>query len=316
MIIRRAVAVATVLVLSGAVLGNSAVATQSQKRVKSDDYVSSDPDKAVRAFIYADHTVIELDSYSVALAVKDDSGGTIGVTRDGRYARLDGKLNHFTALVNGEPVVFTRAGWQAPQLVPVLLEAKANAKASPQTGNPSSAANEPSSSSATLALGHDEKVVAMPSAQQPASSGASSATGGSGVPPVAAPTSLAIASTSVPASQPAAASANVLAGDNNSTSFASPEAQGASTEPFMLTAGEPLEAQLFAWAKRAGWKVLWRMPDDSNWIVPNSQSCGPDFESAVRQVVQTLAGNGEDIVGDSWRGNHTIVISQSGATDQ
>jgi hypothetical protein len=85
---------------------------------------------------------------------------------------------------------------------------------------------------------------------------------------------------------------------------------------FALVAGEPLEAQLFAWAKRAGWKVLWNLPEDNNWIVPGDQACGTNFETAVKQVIETLAANGIDIVGDSWRGNRTIVLSQSGATDQ
>jgi hypothetical protein len=85
---------------------------------------------------------------------------------------------------------------------------------------------------------------------------------------------------------------------------------------FNLVAGEPLEAQLMAWAKRAGWKVLWNLPPDDNWIVPGDESCGADFESAIKRVIEELASNGADVVGDSWRGNHTIVVSQSGATEQ
>jgi hypothetical protein len=71
-----------------------------------------------------------------------------------------------------------------------------------------------------------------------------------------------------------------------------------------------------AWASRAGWKVLWNLPPDNNWIVPGDEDCGTNFEAAVQHVTESLAANGADIVGDSWRGNHTIVITQSGATDQ
>jgi hypothetical protein len=85
--------------------------------------------------------------------------------------------------------------------------------------------------------------------------------------------------------------------------------------PFSLVAGEPLESQLMNWARRAGWKVLWNLPDDNNWIVPGDEACGTDFETAVSHVIEELASNGADVVGDSWRSNHTIVITQSGATE-
>jgi hypothetical protein len=85
---------------------------------------------------------------------------------------------------------------------------------------------------------------------------------------------------------------------------------------FELVAGEPLEAQLMAWAARANWHVLWNLPQDNNWIVPGDKSYGSDFEAAVQHVIESLAENGADIVGDSWRENHTIVITQSGATEQ
>ncbi|SAL05771.1 Toxin co-regulated pilus biosynthesis protein Q [Caballeronia calidae] len=69
------------------------------------------------------------------------------------------------------------------------------------------------------------------------------------------------------------------------------------------------------WAQRAGWKVLWNLPDDNNWIVPGDEVCGTDFEAAVNHVIEELASNGADVVADSWRGNHTIVMTQSGATE-
>ncbi len=75
-----------------------------------------------------------------------------------------------------------------------------------------------------------------------------------------------------------------------------------------------MEAQLLDWAKRAGWTVLWKVSDA--WVVPGNKSYGADFESAVKRVTEDLAANGADIIGDSWRDNHTIVITQNGAAEQ
>ncbi len=88
----------------------------------------------------------------------------------------------------------------------------------------------------------------------------------------------------------------------------------APTRPFDLIAGESVEAQLQEWAKRVGWTVLWNVSDA--WVVPGNNSYGTDFESAVKRVTEDLAANGADIVGDSWRDNHTIVITQNGAAEQ
>ncbi|CAJ0781280.1 TcpQ domain-containing protein [Ralstonia chuxiongensis] len=84
--------------------------------------------------------------------------------------------------------------------------------------------------------------------------------------------------------------------------------------PFALVAGESVESQLLAWAKLAQWNVLWNVHD--TWLVPGNKDYGTDFESAVRRVTEDLAVNGADILGDSWRGNRTIVISQNGAAGQ
>ena len=87
-----------------------------------------------------------------------------------------------------------------------------------------------------------------------------------------------------------------------------------SNRPFELIADESVEQQLLEWARRAGWKVLWRVQDA--WVVPGNKSYGDDFESAVKRVTEDLAANGTDVLGDSWRGNHTIVITQNGAAEQ
>lgn len=79
---------------------------------------------------------------------------------------------------------------------------------------------------------------------------------------------------------------------------------------FRLVKGEALQQQLQNWAARAGWTVAWNVPD--GWIVPGDKDYGSDFEGAVKRVVEELANNGADVVGDSWRGNRTVIISQNG----
>lgn len=104
------------------------------------------------------------------------------------------------------------------------------------------------------------------------------------------------------------------------TASAQPSTQGAAAVPpsaapvvgvvFRLVKGEPLQQQLQHWAARAGWTVAWNIPD--GWIVPGNKDYGSDFEGAVKRVVEELASNGADVVGDSWRGNRTVIISQNG----
>nr|WP_311530338.1 TcpQ domain-containing protein [uncultured Ralstonia sp.] len=136
---------------------------------------------------------------------------------------------------------------------------------------------------------------------------------------------------SVPASKQAAAptASKQAAGSSTEPSTAAskvaltettPAAVSASTPPvsapttFSLVAGESVESQLLAWAKRAKWNVLWSVQDA--WVVPGNKDYGTDFESAVKSVTEDLAGNGADILGDSWRGNNMIVITQNGAAGQ
>jgi len=79
---------------------------------------------------------------------------------------------------------------------------------------------------------------------------------------------------------------------------------------YRLVKGEPLQQQLQKWAARAGWTVAWNVPD--GWIVPGDKDYGGDFEGAIQRVVEELASNGADVVGDGWRGNRTVIISQNG----
>lgn len=79
---------------------------------------------------------------------------------------------------------------------------------------------------------------------------------------------------------------------------------------FRLVKGELLQLQLQKWAALANWTISWNVPD--SWIVPGDRDYGGDFEAAVQRVVEELATNGADVVGDSWRGNRTIIITQNG----
>ncbi|WP_218275036.1 TcpQ domain-containing protein, partial [Pseudomonas sp. GW460-13] len=56
---------------------------------------------------------------------------------------------------------------------------------------------------------------------------------------------------------------------------------------YRLVKGEPLQQQLQKWATRAGWTVIWNVPD--GWIVPGDKDYGGDFELAVKRVVEELA---------------------------
>lgn len=83
-------------------------------------------------------------------------------------------------------------------------------------------------------------------------------------------------------------------------------------DAFSLVAGQSLQMQLAAWAKRAGWSVAWNLPDD--FIVPGGRTYTSDFMASITRVVETLAANGADVRADIWTGNRSVVIHQNGAT--
>lgn len=91
---------------------------------------------------------------------------------------------------------------------------------------------------------------------------------------------------------------------------ANPSLSTAPAGMFRLVKGELLQLQLQKWAALANWTISWNVPD--SWIVPGDRDYGGDFEAAVQRVVEELATNGADVVGDSWRGNRTIIITQNG----
>ncbi|MBN3761065.1 toxin co-regulated pilus biosynthesis Q family protein [Burkholderia sp. Ac-20365] len=82
---------------------------------------------------------------------------------------------------------------------------------------------------------------------------------------------------------------------------------------FDLVAGQSLEAQIQAWAKRVGWSVVWKATDD--YIVPAPSSYGSDFIVATQTVFDDAAKNGADFRADIYKGNRSVVIDQSGASE-
>lgn len=83
--------------------------------------------------------------------------------------------------------------------------------------------------------------------------------------------------------------------------------------PFALKAGESLETQLQGWAAKAGWTVIWNLPND--WIVPGAATFTPDFETSANRVVEALSHNGADVRADVYTVNKTIVIHQAGGSN-
>ncbi|WP_180727778.1 TcpQ domain-containing protein [Paraburkholderia largidicola] len=340
----RTAALLAVLVLTGAVSNKAAYAASSVP-----DYTSSDSSIAVHAFIYADHTVIQLDSYSSALTIKDDSGGTIGFTRNGRYARLDGKLNHFTALVNGEPVVFTRRGWEAPRVIPVAVKvadvhvaapvatasAPAAASAAAIAYAPASAAKAASApavasaptvasavqtasapaaaSGAALGLAPNEKVVAVPAAPHAASAPAAARA----VPPILA---------SKPAAAPVQASAVVPAVVTKASPPVSLDvatvtlppsgaaATAAAVPSWTLRRGRLVSSELREIGGHFGWHVEWFYPREV--VVPADTTYSGDFQQVATQAITTLKSNGLLINAKFWEGNKTLVVRGAGTMPQ
>ncbi|MFJ4291237.1 TcpQ domain-containing protein [Cupriavidus sp. NPDC089707] len=123
----------------------------------------------------------------------------------------------------------------------------------------------------------------------------------------------AVSPTLLAANTPTAGAAPSMAPSTAASMASTPAVPTSAPAPgavFRLVKGEALQQQLQNWAARAGWAVAWNVPD--GWIVPGDKDYGSDFELAVKRVVEELANNGADVVGDSWRGNRTVIISQNG----
>jgi sarcosine oxidase gamma subunit len=79
---------------------------------------------------------------------------------------------------------------------------------------------------------------------------------------------------------------------------------------FHLHAASSTEIQLKAWAKGAGWTVVWNTPDD--WIVPVDHTFTTDFQEAAQAVLTALAENGADIRVDVYPDDRSVVVRQAG----
>lgn len=295
----RTAALFAVFVLLGAVSHKAAYAVSS--RAPAGDYTQSDSSVPVHAFIYADHTVLELDSYSTPLQINDDSGGHISFTQDGRYARLDGKLNHFTAYVDGRPVVFTRKGWSAPKLLLV--------DPSPAVGASASAvAKAPIAASPALGLAPNEKLVSAPAAAHAASAAA--------VPAVAS-AAVASAASGVPPLVPAHAASSPSLDVATVTLAASGAAVVPPAPPvqiWVLRQGRLVGHELQGWAALAGWNVVWQLQRDI--LVPADTTYSGDFQKSAADVITTLASNGMLIHVKFYEANKTMVVSGPGTVPQ
>ncbi len=76
-----------------------------------------------------------------------------------------------------------------------------------------------------------------------------------------------------------------------------------------LQQGTLIGKVLDAWAKKAGWTVVWQLTQD--WSVPSSTTLSGDFKAVVTKVVTALAKEGVDIHA-VFHSNNTVVISGTG----
>jgi hypothetical protein len=339
----RAACVVTAWVLLGAGLCSGAYAVQS--RVKGDEYTSSDPGNPIRAYVYADHTVVELESYKSALTIVDDSGGNVGYSMDGHYANLAAKLNHFAAYVNGRRLVFTRKGWEPPR--PAVLVADAGvtsptltlgpdesvvsssplAARSESTMHPKAATVAPASSTVAEKLSAkanakaDPAIIASSPTRDSDAKLAQSSThdplasdlqpGASAPVPVVA--AIPAASASAVAASSTAATVDPLSVESVTIPGAgTPESDPAArVQTWQLAKGEPIGKKLSEWAARVHWTVDWEYPTDI--IAPADTTFTGDFYTVSGNVIQTLHKNGALIYTHFYKGDNVQRVWKSGS---
>jgi hypothetical protein len=309
----RAAAVATVLVLAGAVFCGGVFAVPSHKKVTADDYVASDPDSPIRAFIYADHTVVQLDSYKSALSIVDDSGGTISYTEDGKFATLPARLNHFTAYINGRGIEFTRSGWTPPRVIKIasaegiapgvtLDVAGSEGPSTPTRPKTANTASAVAGAPAVPTAAHTAKFAGVPplltaaalgAASAPAASIASARAAAASTPTAASAPSLAVASVTVPGTEE------------------KPTDPAQQVQTWQIDAGQPIGATLVKWGKRVNWNVDWKYPRDI--IAPSSVTYTGDFITVSSKVISTLHEDGALIYTHFYTEGRYQRIWKSGA---
>lgn len=98
-----------VLMLCAAIAAVPAAARVSNRQLTNDFNISSTAGHSgvVRAFFYNQTTVIEFESYPLYFSVVDSSGVEIPFQREGKFARLRGRHEEFSASVDGKKVQFS-----------------------------------------------------------------------------------------------------------------------------------------------------------------------------------------------------------------
>jgi hypothetical protein len=223
-------------------------------------------------------------------------------------------------LVDGDPVEFTRRGWNPPRIITIAAKAPVDAKPSmpasavvaatpaAAASAPVASASAPAAASAPLGLAPNEKLVTLPPATHPASgvavpAGASAAVAASGasVPPIVTAKTVGPASLNVATVTLAASSATVAA-------------PIPPLESWTLRQGRLVGHELRTMGARAGWNVVWQLQRDV--VVPADTTYTGDFEKAAGDVITTLASNGLLIHAKFYQGNKTMVVSGPGTVPQ
>lgn len=97
---------------------NFAPLDRTQASANSQDYLASRPATdarvQVRAFVYGQTTVLEFTAFPAFLVIRDDQNRPVEFTRIGNYARMLGKLDHFTVWANGQGTTFASTRTTTP----------------------------------------------------------------------------------------------------------------------------------------------------------------------------------------------------------
>ncbi|WP_244104410.1 TcpQ domain-containing protein [Burkholderia gladioli] len=218
----------------------------------------------------------------------------------GAATAIAAPVDHFQPAATGNQAAFDPQGWQP---VDTTISTPVSRPSDPR-------AVDPSASSALTSTGREATPVAI--APGSGATTLAPATNALGDTPRTA-NGMATSSTVVPAAS-LGPSEHVVAGARSDSTLGPPQAQPVEGvgDTYRLEAGLPIQDQLVAWCKRAGWTLLWNLPPDENWIVPGTKDYGSDFEHAISTVVRTLARNGADIRGQGHRDNHIFIVRPGG----
>lgn len=80
-----------------------------------------------------------------------------------------------------------------------------------------------------------------------------------------------------------------------------------------LQPGQLVGRQIQSWGQANGWNVIWNVGQD--WPVPMAGATFKgNFATAAGQVIQDLSADGAPVHATFYQGNHTLVITSSGAS--